>query len=485
MADLADGFDPSIALHVTGAGAPPAALNPIEMIGGLANARNALNANQLFQQQQAARYKLGRIMATAASPADGLKLAGQDPEISSLIPEAISSLQSSATSDLSRQQTTQTMGLEGMKSISQAEGGAAGDPALFNPIADSIQSVLSPAANPMVSRGREFIRKAVNADPAHASQILSAISVGAGMSPDSLRNLQGEPGVGVSTQSMGPGGAPVLVQTGGPVGAQPTAQVLGSSGNDANGAPMTAPLTGQTPQQIAIQSSEGANAGTIEQDMNEAAQTLPNAMNRLDTVKNTLSGFLSGGGADTMANFAKGLQAVRDRVPGMESLIPESTIDKVGNGNLGDAQLFKETIIPTMAAVLRASSTKQTASEINSYISSLDTDADPRAILGALNQMQFALHNQAYTIKSYNEFKSKIHAGDPSVAGQTMDNFYPWFISNKYDLKTGQPLDKSIFQDFDPSGVKGIGPGGEAAGGLPSTTPTTPGKKSLKDIFGG
>lgn len=495
MADFANGFEPSIAMGVTGAGAAPAQLNPLEAIGTLANARNALNQNQLFQQTQAARYKLGRIMATAPSTEAGLSTAMQDPQIAGFVPDLLQSLQGSQTQALGREATTQTMGIEGMGAIEKGLAGAVDNPSLFNPIVDATRSTLAPVTQPQVAKGVDFLRKALNGDPANYTKNLAAISIGAGTNPDTIRNLLGEPSVSTAISPVGPGGASVPVQVGAGVGETPTAKIMGQGesgvGAGAGAGPASGPvgpITGQTPQQVAIQTAEGATAGNVEQDMNDAAQTLFPAMHRLNTVYNTMSHFLTGGGADTMANLAKGLQAVRDRVPGFESLIPQSTIDKVSGGSLGDAQLFKETIIPTMAAVLRASSTKQTANEINSYISSFDTDTDPRALLGGFNQMRFTLQNQAYALKSYNEFKQKINSGDPSVAGQSMDNFYPWFAVNKFDLKTGQPLDKDLFQEFDPGPVLGVGDQGEAAGDQPKaggpTPPTGSNKDKMKSIFG-
>lgn len=488
MVDFAPGFNPSISLAVNDAAAQPPA-SPVDTLGKLVDIRNAANQNVLFQNTQSARYKLGRIMATAPTVEAGLAAAQQDPEIAAFAADQLATGESSESAQLGRQQTTQTMGLQGLNATEGALAATTTQPSLRPAIEAASLGVLGPAAQGSVRQGLSLLDKAVNSGtPEEKSQMQAALSAATGSTPSTVRNIMGEPEPGMSVQNFGPGGAPVPVQTGGPVGQTPTATIVGQGANAPGEAPK-APLTGLTPLQQSIQTSEGATAGQVQSDMQDAAATLPNAFNRLNTTYNTLSGFLAGGGADTMANLAKGLQAVKERVPGMDSLIPGSTIDKIAGGNLGDMQLFKETIIPTMAAVLRASSTKQTANEINSYIATMAEDADPRAILGALNQMRFSLQSQAYQLKGYQDFKQRLAKGDPTVAGQSDQDFLPWFYNNYFDAGTGNAKDASAFPEFESGPVKGVGPGGRAAGQPnepPTEQPAPSGKRrALTDIFGG
>lgn len=526
MPDFSPGFDPEISLRAQAA--VPAQQNPIAMLGALADIRNALNQNALFQQQQAARFRLGQIMATAPNPEEALKAAQANPSVSGFIPEALQSLETSQSAELGRQQTTQQMAQSGLQNLLGAEQGAVANPRLFNTIAAAQAGVVGPAAQQQVTRGADLVRKALEADSGNYTSNLAGIAVGSGAHPDDIRNILGEPAVGTSIAPLGTGGANVVVQTGGGLGQQPTATILGQQKEGAaqggaqsaaapfsqpdlvdrefaelglppvappqpgpdGTAPGTGPLTGLTPLQAAIQQSEGQTVGQLEKEFNSESTTLPVAAQRLDSTYNTLQNFLAGGGADTMADFAKALQAIRDSgIPGMKDIITSSTIDKVGRGNLGDKEFFKETIVPTMMSVLSAIDPNATADARNSYLNSISDDADPRAILGALGQYKFALQSQMYKLRSYGEFKKLIGEHDPSVQGLNLDDFSNWYLTQKFDPATQAPTEQKAFLPYSPSGVLGIEPGQQAAGkppvrAVPSGSAPRTKQQILEQLFG-
>ncbi len=88
--------DPSIPLGVSGGATGlmqsqslQTQNNPLALAGTMAETQQKLNAVKLFNQTNAARQKLGQIMATAASPMEGMAAAAQDPDVQAFVPDVV------------------------------------------------------------------------------------------------------------------------------------------------------------------------------------------------------------------------------------------------------------------------------------------------------------------------------------------------------------------------------------------------------------
>lgn len=521
MAEFSPGFDPEISLAVQ---TPSVAQqSPLATIGAFAQVRNELNQNALFQQQQAARFRAGQIMATAPSAEQGAQALMSDPQVAGFLPDYVAQYQSALATEAGRQQTEQAMGQSGLTNALQLESASAQNPSSFNPIANAeLGLITNPTARATVGEGLARVKMAIADEPERAPQMVASLAAASGLPAGQIYAMLGEVPPSISMEPMGPGGSLVPVQSGSALGQPSGATIVGQQGGPASlggaspppasgtpgsvvqgdfaalgmppegTAPSNPPLTGLTPLEQSQQLSMGKNAGEIEQNMNDLATQLPQANYRINAMYQTLTHFLAGGGMDTMGNLAKALQAVRDRVPGMDKILPDSTINKISGGSIGDEELFRGTVVPTLMNMLQVANPKVFAEESGKYLNAFNENTDPRAILAELNLMRQATQAQAYQLRGWQDFNSRIGRGDPSVAGLSRDDFPTWFYSTHYDPGTGLPTDASAFPQFDSGPVLGIPEGQNAAGeaGGPNPAESTPRaakgqRKSLKEIFGG
>lgn len=478
MADLSAGFDPEISLHATG-GQMAQVANPLEMGNQLMDIRNKQNANELFRNQQAARFQLGRIMATAPDAESGLKAAMANPQVTTFLPDVIASLQGSQSQELGRQATTQDMATKGLTDTMQAESAGVAQPSLIPAIAAAHTGLVGPAAQAQVKRGIDLLNKAAGGDPA----MTAALAAGTGFSPDSIRSMTGEPSISTGVGPFGEGGAPVPFQVGGALGTPGTAKVIGGGTaapvGSADSNPVeadfnalggmaskpSAPLTGLTPAQAQLQTAQATNEAGTQQHMAQVASGLTPLVNRLDVITDALKKTKLGGGAGAAQTLAEAAQAMQ-RI-GID--ISDKTINGIAGGDLASMQVLNadigQMLAQSTAQIFSGSGSEPTAHYINNQVDALSHESDPNAVIKYINNIKANLRVESDKLSKYDTWQQGVQDGKK---GFTPGNFEQWYWNTQYDpdkLPLTGPVSSSVdLGPVNPENVQGAAkPGGTSA----------------------
>jgi hypothetical protein len=252
---------PDISLGVTGAGAPPP--SPLGTLGQFAQIQNSMNQNRLFQQQFAAKQRLGQIMAAAPDPESGFAAAMRDPVAGPFAGEAINQYRQGMLSQQQLQNEQQAGAKSGFDVLMGALPAGMSDPSQLMPAIQARLKLLSPNARsrdePAIMATAQSLTEGLDKlPPDQATKAfnsrLTAIGVGSGViTPDTLKTIYGTP----TTASSGDAthfGLQLPPQLGGGFAesGQPLSQGV---------APSVAPSAGGGTQNIpGIRGGQGANA---------------------------------------------------------------------------------------------------------------------------------------------------------------------------------------------------------------------------------
>lgn len=192
----------------------------------------------------------------------------------------------------------------------------------------------------------------------------------------------------------------------------------------------------------------GPVPGTAEQvkaisdEMATSAQSLPASAKQLDMLHDALTQFRAGGLAGERALMGRDIQGIRNTLIDMgfdresiDKYVPQSLIDKVGNGDLAATQVFNSIIRSFVTERMREAVGRTGAgrlqAEVKAYLDSADASTSPEALLKMLNQTRFGMQVAADRVQSWPEFRDMVRSGDPSVAGLTGSDFYLWHSKNR------------------------------------------------------
>ena len=188
--------------------APPPTTNPLGTLSVLSEIQNRFNQNRLFQQQFAAKQRLGEIIATSPDPESGWNAALRDPLVAPFAGEAYAQYRAG---QLTLQQLANTR-QEGYDSgIKIALGGlAAGmsDPTQLLPNINARLALLPPenraAVAPAIKAVTDSLLHGLPTDPSAAretfNQRLAGLGIGSGvMNPSGIAAILGTP----TTQDVG------------------------------------------------------------------------------------------------------------------------------------------------------------------------------------------------------------------------------------------------------------------------------------------
>lgn len=463
--------DPSISLDVTGATPPP---SPLDTIGKFAETQERLNQIRLFNQTFAARQAAGQIFATSPDLATANDRLSRDPMVSAYAPELV---------NLGRENQlvmTQLQGLQQGQAATGFEGFMKTLPAIYNhpgswgDVVGAQLNLLPPAIRAQVAPSIEMIRKGLTdglpEDPQGAMDQfhsrLNGMMIAAGITPELIRQVAGTPGtlntggatVGTMQAPAGEPNAGALTQAPGGVGMTLAPQLAdvpnpqgGTQKQIVGGA--AAPTTlGATPN-ITQTGELGAGADQAKLLTNEAnnlTSVLPVRLKALDTVIDTMRQTKLGGGTPTREVVAQAAQGLRN----IGLNISDETINKIAGGSLPALQLFNTQLKPMLVSMLTHDAAGQgrvMLPEVEAYIHLLDTAKDPRAIIGALNNIRYGYQVGFDRAQKWNTYKNS--GGDPS-------NFSADYAAHFDPAKLPQKAGSLSFAPTDPKSVLGGNEGG-------------------------
>jgi hypothetical protein len=186
-------------LTVGGQNAQP---DPLARLGAFANLQNSMNQNRLFQQQFAAKQRLGQIMAAAPDPESGFAAAMRDPVAGPFAGEAISQYRQGMLANQQLQNEQQGGAQSGMKAVLSALPAGMADPSTLGPAIDAQLKTLSPVARDRVAPAIKSLvgslTEGLPKDPDQArtlfNQRLAGIGIGSGvLTPDNIKGIIGSP----------------------------------------------------------------------------------------------------------------------------------------------------------------------------------------------------------------------------------------------------------------------------------------------------
>jgi len=425
-----------------------------EIAGTLtANAANQI-AYQQAQRTQAAQQKAGQIISKAPNLDAAIPQLLSDPETASyaqqLIGQTAQTNQTVTAIGGARQEQAQS----GFGNLLRSFASGINDPSTVPAMAQAALTNMSPTARAQNTEAFNNVVHALTdglpegeAGKQMYQQRLTAMMIGAGVSPDQLRGITGTMAPGVSMQPVGEGGALVPVQTGGPVVGSNEPQILGQPGK---------PVQGQTQTQQTANTARGGVAGTIDNEMTAQSALVP-ALNRIDIMQDTLKDFQAGGGADMRARLGTALQAMKNA--GLP--VTDEMVNKVANSSLSATQIFDTEIKPLVLQSLRndiAGTGRAMRTEVDSYLNSMDNTKDPQALMKLLNQARYQLQVGYDQSQKYVDFKDMQRNNAPEVSKyKDPSDFYAWYNKNYSPKNLPQQTEGGVsLAPRSNEGVKGI-----------------------------
>lgn len=409
--------------------------NGLDSIARFAGIQNALNQNALFQQTFAARQRAGQLIAAAPDLDTGIRSLFSDPLTAAFAGEIGNAARQYELTTTQIAREKQGMVQSGLGNTIKLLASGINDP---SSLAGGIATGLG-AVDPLV---RDQVRSSTGSlvtsltqglpsDPAQASSIyknrLIGMLLGSGMTPESLHEFTGTAGVqdlggqrvpsvqlpawlgpGFQTQSgaptlpggglamspaprvdvqPGPGGVPSAVQLGGQggvggVGApqQVSGSAPGPGGNALAPAapPPAAPLpSAPSTEQQTYRTERGKDMAGYQKALDDRVAVGTTIMQTVAEARDALGAVRTGGGATAYSRLAQLAQAFG---------APQSTVDKISNGDLAASQEFSKLMVNTTMGQIR----EQLAGIGGSRLSQMEfksfqennpnLDTDPRAI---------------------------------------------------------------------------------------------------------
>lgn len=183
--------------------------SPLSTVGSAVDIANKIQQNQLlrnqaliFQQQFAAKQKMGQIMSQAPDIESGLAAAAKDPLAAPFAGEVMNSYREAALALQRLQGEQQTQSESGMQAVLKGIGAGMGDPSMLMPTIEAQLKTLSPTARarvqPAISGLVKALTEGLPEDKTQAravfNQRLVGIGIGSGvMSGEAINGILGKP----------------------------------------------------------------------------------------------------------------------------------------------------------------------------------------------------------------------------------------------------------------------------------------------------
>ena len=509
--------DISLGVRTPQAASGPLGGDPLRSVLELGQIQNTFNQNRLFQLQFAGRQRWGEILSGPGSLEDKLSLGLRDPAASQ-VPDFVNTIRASmvsqqdlankvkqesqigAETELAKQRTGQSqfevakgrallpgelkgqqIGLTSAQAEANSKIGAANnsawegatkaiaagwnDPSKAQAALDLYSKRLPPgqqAMLPVMQKQLDMLREGNPTREEFQSRVLAS-QVAAGVTPESVRQLSGVMPPGIQTME-GSEGQKLYVPVGGGILPAPNAlgAVQGGSTASAPGGSGNPPAlaVGQTTQ-AREQATENAKSITeTRKEMDDRIATAPGQLNNIDVAVNAMKNFQAGGGTDFRLHLAQIAQAAQNLgVP-----IDNKTINSISSPNAGElyaGQILKNMIqqiaIKNLSSPDTTSKSRVFSAEVKTTLDNLGPSADPKALLGILNNIKFHIQENHQQAKKFYEFQH-LDANAPARQGYGNQEFYGWYDNNYAKPPEGEKLGKSDvgMGPIPEKGVKGL-----------------------------
>lgn len=260
-------------------------LAPVQMMEGFARIQNMQNQNRLFQQEFAAKQRIGEIMSIAKDPETGYAMAMQDPVAAPFAPQAFSAFR---TGMLALRQYNESIAKDartGFDAVIKSAPMGFYNPALFQSVMQAQFSMIPKDAQDQASTAFNLLQKGLftrppgMTDQQYNSQIqqnFMALGIGSGaIDPEKAHAFWGVPAPG-EVKVPGPYGETPAFRSVDPMTGRESIQTVqplpGQEPPPAPApAPATAPATATTipgPQSSAEPTATDTSAGTGQQASN-------------------------------------------------------------------------------------------------------------------------------------------------------------------------------------------------------------------------
>lgn len=437
-------IDPDISLGVQGVGALGQA-SPLDMLGKAAQVQNTMNANRLFQAEMNAKVRFGAIMANSPDVATAVQEGMKDPAVAAFAPDLLSNF-------TSLNNTLQiTSGLEQTQSSSAFENFiknlpmASKDPTQIDKLqASTVATMPDGPAKQNAIQGMKSIKAGlmVGYDPTNPQTLakyqsnLAGLMIANGAQASEVKNNDGSTSRviqlgttqvdvdngGVAVANSHPPNDPTQGTPGNPNIPEATS-VAPPQGGPGSATPVQQPswLTSTPPvvhgtspssAQEEYYKGQGDTAKDLQTKYSDLADSLPNAVNRLQNVSRTLEHFQAGGGAEIRMDAQQSIQTLRDLgIP-----VPKSVTDLFGADDLANGQLFNQEISNFAVQNLQQVQTglgKASAMELNNALAQFDKTKDPTMLYKALDFADQGLRLQRDEMNRWPQFKA-MAGGDPA-----------------------------------------------------------------------
>lgn len=446
--------DPNIALGIK---VPqPQAVDPLATLGQFATIQNAMNQNKLFQQQFAAKQRMGQIFSESADPESAMTAIMRDPIAAPFAGEAMNAYRSGMLS-LSQQHSQElSQNDTALGAYMKAATSAMSDPSLLPGITKRVLQTLPPAVRERVAPAIQSVNESLlsGLDKLPAESRLGAYKqrlIGLGISA-------GLPGPQVQTLHVGPEGKETPVATGGVLGAEGIP--LGGGEKKAEGGLGQAPLAGPTIAQKGYTEGRVKDMTEYEKGLDDRVNTASAARRNFQDVIDAAKEVQLGPGAETMMHLGEMLKAIG--VKGEAEGIVKQLTEGVAPLQKADKILFANTMNQ-----LKLQLTGVGGSRINQqeFVQSLSKNpsiiTDPEALVKVFNLWNDFYDRDRAEQAALDEFKSK--GGDITK--------WPKVWANSDFMRKFAPGGK-----METAGVKGL----KTPEGKGEAKP----KKSLEEIFG-
>jgi hypothetical protein len=492
---MPDNYSVALGVHP-----PPAIesnqLNPVQIMEGLARVQNMQNQNLLFHQEFAAKTRLGEIMTAAPDLQTGYEAAMRDPIAAPFAPQAFSAYRQGLAFQRQYNESIGKDASSGLEAIVKATPMAITDPLGYEAYVRARFAVLPKDVQATALPGFRLYTDGLFGgmdgwtDEQKAAEITkraTSMGIGSGaITPQTVRNLNGQPEPGVEKVTLPSGrevpmvrtqpvfgggslqpldlsgagsvrpnmpppsapGAPQAAQPGSPASVSPTPGSPTAIGTARGLSPSEAtivPTLGQTTEEKGLAEKGTEEVLAMQKEISTAASAIPTMANRLDALQDALRGFPAGGWASGRQQIQTFMQGVGRALQIDPHTIEEYT--KKVNGNIEDAQVFHALINQQAIANLKevAQGTGRVMlPEVLSFMNAMSENTDPRAIERLLNtQGRRALQIAADKVNKFTPYLRAAQAGqvtgpglrkgDPPVVYKPQD-FHAWYGTQGLDV---------------------------------------------------
>jgi len=477
-------IDPTISLAAIPKDPTAGTVSPLATFAQFQQIQKELLGNQLAQQQLDARIRSGQIIAASPDSEAAIKGLMSDPVAAPFAGETLNYLRNADHTLTQIQGARAGQSRDALGALIKGSAGALTDPGQLGKLAEmhlsGMPQTMQETAKPLFRQFISAMTSDLPSDPEQARQLYQARLVGslygAGLSKEAMeaqtgslvtRDRGGSIDSGVQLPSWAGGGdrlatsipktlppqvvdvrnpdgsisqkvvggpygiTPAPNALGGPYGITPAPNALGAGAlPPPNGLPPWTLGQGPTGEAATYQTETGKRAADLQEDMSKDAAAIPEVLNRINVIEDSLKRFQAGGFAELRTSLGSALQGLKNA--GVEG-ISQKLIDDVANGSLANSQLFSaavKTLVTKAMAQDVAGTGRVMKSEVEAYLQQLSAAKSPEAIMSILNQMRFKLQVGQHRAENFPVFKQALAEGKPELKGLNMLDYYQHYNKN-------------------------------------------------------